>query len=259
MGSDVCRDLIDYYKILFDVPEEELKREAKISQVLEKINQHDRGRCLLKQSGDLRLWVYIDDKSSGNCVCVVVKPTMTALEMTQKVLDEKNLCSDFVLHEMVLGGALQRPIHHSEHVLDVTLKWGSWGETDRRDNYLLLKKNILFEEAVKNAKSPWRRAADTAYYSDLKSKSYKKYILNMNNARLSINKTVDLELASWPIEDLSWYLGSEPKRQAPFSFNMTFILRSDNVIRSKEKRQREILSQFDTIAQKTAKRRIKDG
>merc|ERR1739848_67271 len=121
-----------------------------------------------------------------------------------------------------------------EHVLDVTLKWGSWGETDRRDNYLLLKKNILFEEAVKNAKSPWRMAADTAYYSDLKSKSYKKYVLNMNNARLSINKTVDLELASWPIEDLSWYLGSEPKRQAPFSFNMTFILRSDNVIRSKE-------------------------
>ena len=53
--SDVCRDLIDYYKILFDVPEEELKREAKISQVLEKINQHDRGRCLLKQSGILRL------------------------------------------------------------------------------------------------------------------------------------------------------------------------------------------------------------
>ena len=119
--------------------------------------------------------------------------------------------------------------------IDVTLKWGSWGETDRRDNYLLLKKNILFEEAVKNAKSPWRMAADTAYYSDLKSKSYKKYILNMNNARLSINKTVDLELASWPIEDLSWYLGSEPKRQAPFSFNMTFILRSDNVIRSKER------------------------
>ena len=159
---------------------------------------------------------------------------MTAREMTQKILDEKNLSRDFVLHEMVLGGALQRPIHHSEHVLDVTLKWGSWGEIDRRDNYLLLKKNILFEEAKKNAKSPLM-VADQAFYSDLKSKSFKKYILNMNNARLTINKTVDLELASWPIEDLSWYLGSEPKRQAPFSFNMTFILRSDNVIRSKER------------------------
>ena len=44
-----------------------------------------------------------------------------------------------------------------------------------------------------------------------------------------------LYVESWPIEDLSWYLGSEPKRQAPFSFNMTFILRSDNVIRSKER------------------------
>ena len=52
------------------------------------------------------------------------------------------------LHEAILGGALQRPIHYSELVLDVTLKWGNWGEEDRRDNYLLLKRNILYEEAI---------------------------------------------------------------------------------------------------------------
>ena len=76
---------------------------------------------------------------------------MTALEMTQQVLREKGLKkdeSDLVLHEAILGGALQRPIHYSELVLDVTLKWGSWGEEDRRDNYLLLKRNILYEEAI---------------------------------------------------------------------------------------------------------------
>lgn len=49
--SDVCRDLIDYYTILFDVPPEELEREAKISEVLEKLSKYDRGRCLLKRSG----------------------------------------------------------------------------------------------------------------------------------------------------------------------------------------------------------------
>ena len=49
--SDVCRDLIDYYQTLFDVPDEELKKEAKISEVLQHINKHDQGRCPLKQSG----------------------------------------------------------------------------------------------------------------------------------------------------------------------------------------------------------------
>ena len=45
-------------------------------------------------SGDLRLWVYIDTKSSGNCVCVVAKPTMTAFEMTQQVNFQKKC--DFI-------------------------------------------------------------------------------------------------------------------------------------------------------------------
>ena len=47
---------------------------------------------------------------------------MTASEMTLRVLEEKNLNNhdldlDLVLHEVVLGGALQRPIHYSEQVL----------------------------------------------------------------------------------------------------------------------------------------------
>ena len=46
----------------------------------------------------------------------------------------------------------------------------------------------------------------------------------------------DVELASWPIEEVSWYLGSEAKRQPPHSLNVTFIHpRNEPVIRSKEK------------------------
>jgi len=237
--SDVCRDLIDFYMFIFDVAEEELQKEAKISETLEKINKHDRGRQALKRSGDLRLWVYIDTKSSGNCVCVVAKPTMTAFEMTQQVLREKCMqpqdeC-DLTLHEAILGGALQRPIHYSELVLDVTLKWGNWGEEDRRDNYLLLKRNILYEEAIGHANQTFSVFGE-AFYNDLKMKSFKKYMLSMSNARLTINKSEDVELASWPIEEVSWYLGSEAKRQPPHSLNVTFIHpRNEPVIRSKEK------------------------
>jgi len=234
--SDVCRDLIDNYKLIFNVADEEIEKEAKISEVLEKISKYDRGRCLLKRSGDLRLWVYIDTKSSGNCVCVLVKPNMTASEMTEKVLTEKNLGLDcgLVLHEVVMGGALQRPIHHTELVLDVTLKWGSWGEQERRDNYLLLKRSILYEEALNHAIPPLSVFGE-ALYTDLKMKSFKKYLLSMSNARLTISKNDQIELASWPIEDISWYLGSEPKRQPPFSLNVTVIHRNEDVIRSKDR------------------------
>ena len=161
---------------------------------------------------------------------------MTAQEMTEKVLTEKNLSlnsSGLVLHEVVMGGALQRPIHHSELVLDVTLKWGSWGEQERRDNYLLLKRSILYEEALAHAVPPLSVFGE-AFYSDLKMKNFKKYMLSMSNARLTINKN-EQELISWPIEDISWYLGSEQKRQPPFSLNMTVIHRNENVIRSKDR------------------------
>ena len=49
--SDVCKDLIDNYEELFNVNQEELDRERKITEVLERINLHDRGRCPLKRSG----------------------------------------------------------------------------------------------------------------------------------------------------------------------------------------------------------------
>ena len=192
---------------------------------------------LLFLQGDLRLWVYLDTKSSGNCVCVVVKPSMTALEMTKKVLMEKGLEEDsgLVLHEAVLGGALQRPIHYSELVLDVSLKWGAWGEEFRRDNYLLLKRSILHEEALTCASQTFSVFGE-AFYSGLKTKSFKKHMLSMSNARITINKTEDLELASWPIEEISWYLGCESKRHPPNSLNVTFIHpRNEPVIRSKER------------------------
>ena len=42
-----------------------------------------------------------------------------------------------------------------EVVFETTLKWGTWPEQDRRDNYLLLKKiNPFYEEALPYAIPP---------------------------------------------------------------------------------------------------------
>ena len=57
------------------------------------------------------------------------------------------------VHEVVLAGALERPLHHAEQLLDVTLRWGSWPETDRHDKYLL-KTNQFYQEVLPCALPP---------------------------------------------------------------------------------------------------------
>ena len=75
--SDVCKDLIDNYEELFNVNQEELERERKITEVLERINRHDRGRSPLKRSGSIFFFTLADiklkcldkiSKESNRCV-----------------------------------------------------------------------------------------------------------------------------------------------------------------------------------------------
>ena len=65
----------------------------------------------------------------------------------------------------------------------------------------------------------------------------------MNNARLTCTRELKskgsatpatVEIGSWPIEDICWYLGCESKRRAPYNLNVTFIERGKPVERSKE-------------------------
>ena len=65
----------------------------------------------------------------------------------------KNMLDKMQVHEVVLAGALEHPLH-AEQLLDVTLRWGSWPETDRHDNYLLLKTNQFYQEALPCALPP---------------------------------------------------------------------------------------------------------
>ena len=72
----------------------------------------------------------------------------------------------------MLGGELERPIHHAELIYDVTLKWSTWAEMDRRNTYLLLKRNAFFEEAVPAAVPPISIFGE-AYYGSPSSRSVK--------------------------------------------------------------------------------------
>ena len=128
------------------------------------------------------MWVYIDSKSGGRCVQLVVYPRMTAIEMVGIVLKEIGNPLELethVLHEVVLQGHLERPIHYKEVVFETTLKWGTWPEQDRRDNYLLLKKiNPFYEEALPYAVPPVSVFGEARFGGNSKKKQlsgFKKY------------------------------------------------------------------------------------
>ena len=245
--SDVCMDLLEHYADIFDVPVEEFERERKISDVLEKIHLQDRGRCCPKSSGDVRMWVYIDAKSSGKCKCLMVRPNMTAKEMIEEIGEGTN--GTKALHEVVLQGQLERVIHHTEVILDVTLKWGTWSEQDRRDNYLLFKSfNPFFEESLAHASPPLAAffGEELKFSSCVDKRSnfwtnigtFRKQLFRMSNASIVCSKNTsgsdcDTSCKSWPIEEIWWYFGCEQRRQPPHRLNLTFFEKTRSMERTK--------------------------
>ncbi|QQP38474.1 Uncharacterized protein FKW44_019052, partial [Caligus rogercresseyi] len=188
---------------------------------------------------DLRIWVYIDTKTSENCVGLVVQPSMRALEMTQRVLQQTNresASTSHFLHEVVLEGSLERPLHHSELMLDVNLRWGSWSPEDRKNNALLLKKNSFYEEALSRAIPPLNFYVEAHFGENRARSKFNKYLFSMSNAKVTYYKIGGgTEMGSWPIEDLKWYMGSEERRKSPCKLNITFIEKDVPVCRSKER------------------------
>ena len=77
-----------------------------------------------------------------------VHPTMTAEEVLKYVVTKAELDANkhWGIFEVICGRELQRPLHYSESVLDVTLCWGAWPDEYCRDNYLCVKENSIYEK-----------------------------------------------------------------------------------------------------------------
>lgn len=53
------------------------------------------------------------------------------------------------LQEVICNGTLVRPIHHSEFLLDIVLRWAYWDIKYRKDNYIIcLRPNSLLTEIM---------------------------------------------------------------------------------------------------------------
>lgn len=234
---EALSDLISLYPKLFLVDEEELQRENKIREVLERYgNSNSVIPQSFKPSGDLKVWIYLNSKESGEYVNVSIDPNKCCQSVCEELAPKmKAEPHQLCLQEVICNEALMRPMHHSERVLDTVLRWGYWDEADRKDNYLLLSANSIIREVYPLAKAPLTVSSELKY-ADRKMKSFKNYLFEFSEAKLHYfkDKKTSSKIKEWPIEDIIWYLGYEPKRDPKTRWSITFIDKSEKPIRSKE-------------------------
>lgn len=68
-----------------------------------------------------------------------------------ELANKMGACAGYLLglQEVVCNGAMIRPIHHSEFLLEIVLQWAYWDVKYRKDNYIIcLQQDSLLIETL---------------------------------------------------------------------------------------------------------------
>lgn len=230
----VVGDLIQLYPKLYQLSAADLAREAKILEVLER-HHVSNNRPMPGPSGDLRIWIYVMTRD-GECVNVKIGPQKTAFDVCKELAEKTGYQPhELCLEESALSGDLERPLHHSESVLETVARWGYWDVEDRKDNVLVLKKDRVYKDIIPLVNPPMTISGELKF-ADTKSKNFKNYLFEFSQAKLCCykDKMCASKLHEWRIEDIVWYLGHESKRNPQMGWSITFIVKNAKTNRCKD-------------------------
>ncbi|XP_010224803.1 PREDICTED: arf-GAP with Rho-GAP domain, ANK repeat and PH domain-containing protein 3 [Tinamus guttatus] len=132
----VMEDLIDNYVSIFNIDEDQVSQMDLENSLITTWKDTQ-----LSQAGDLIIEVYLEQKLPDCCVTLKVSPTMTAEELTNQVLEMRNVAASldiWLTFEALENGELERPLHPKEKVLEQALQWCKLPEPSSA--YLLVRK-----------------------------------------------------------------------------------------------------------------------
>ncbi|NXT57872.1 ARAP3 protein, partial [Pluvianellus socialis] len=132
----VMEDLIDNYVSIFNIDEDQVSQMDLENSLITTWKDTQ-----LSQAGDLIIEVYLEQKLPDCCVTLKVSPTMTAEELTNQVLEMRNVAASldiWLTFEALENGELERPLHPKEKVLEQALQWYKLPEPSAA--YLLVRK-----------------------------------------------------------------------------------------------------------------------
>ncbi|XP_051520901.1 arf-GAP with Rho-GAP domain, ANK repeat and PH domain-containing protein 1-like isoform X2 [Myxocyprinus asiaticus] len=238
----VIEDLIQHYVTIFDVNEQQLKRQLDEITYIIKLRDNLNPKAGLA-SGDFICTVYLEEKKEMAEQHVKIPATMTAAELTFEILDrrkisvrEKDYWCCFEINEKE---ETERPLHFQERVLPILHSLGT-------DSYLLVKKHFSMEamlvylaskvEVSKHGMMKFREERSLLGLG-LSSGSFNDRYFILTNTSLRLYKEVrsNRPEREWPVKCLKVYHGIKKKLRPPTCWGLTVIYESEK--HDKQERQ----------------------
>lgn len=190
----------------------------------------------VKKSGDFKVWITLDPNPELNVkqedkkqINVAITPTKTVLELCKELESQMNLpAHKMTLMEIILNGELQRPLHYSEKVLNIVLRWSNWPEADRKTNFLELKPQTKFQQQIERAmktQSTFTPCMETKF-ADKKTKSMKLFTLELCDTTINVlkaEKSTNVKVNDVDVSNCVTYLGAEKKRDSKDRWALTLV------------------------------------
>ncbi|XP_054649998.1 arf-GAP with Rho-GAP domain, ANK repeat and PH domain-containing protein 1-like isoform X3 [Dunckerocampus dactyliophorus] len=228
-------DLIQYYTLIFQVDEQQLKKQLEeitaIIQVREKLNTKFPST---EPGGHFICTVYLEEKKDTAEQHVKIPASMTSAELTCEILDRRNIpVKDkeyWNCWEVIDKEEMERPLHYQERVLPILHSFGT-------DSHLLVKKHIAMEAMIiylaskvdpsKHGIMKFREERSILGLG-LSSGSFhdRYFILNSSSLRMYKEVRSNRPERDWPVRNLRIYLGIKKKLRPPTCWGLTVVYES---------------------------------
>uniref|UniRef100_A0A8C1EQ79 ArfGAP with RhoGAP domain, ankyrin repeat and PH domain 1 n=1 Tax=Cyprinus carpio carpio TaxID=630221 RepID=A0A8C1EQ79_CYPCA len=245
----VIEDLIQHYVTIFDVNEQQLKKQLDEITYIIKLRDNLAPKAGTG-SGDFICTVYLEEKKETAEQHVKIPATMTAAELTFEVLDrrkisvrEKDYWCCFEVNEKE---EMERPLHYQEKVLPIFHSLGI-------DSHLLVKKHFSMEamlvylaSKVEVSKHGMMKFREERSLLGLSTGSFNDRYFILTSTSLRLYKEVRVRVSApedfsnrpereWLVKCLKVYHGIKKKLRPPTCWGLTVVYESEK--HEKQERQ----------------------
>uniref|UniRef100_A0A8C1KLM8 ArfGAP with RhoGAP domain, ankyrin repeat and PH domain 1 n=1 Tax=Cyprinus carpio TaxID=7962 RepID=A0A8C1KLM8_CYPCA len=237
----VIEDLIQHYVTIFDVNEQQLKKQLDEITYIIKLRDNLAPKAGTVRVGDFICTVYLEEKKETAEQHVKIPATMTAAELTFEVLDrrkisvrEKDYWCCFEVNEKE---EMERPLHYQEKVLPIFHSLGI-------DSHLLVKKHFSMEamlvylaSKVEVSKHGMMKFREERSLLGLSTGSFndRYFILTSTSLRLYKEVRSNRPEREWLVKCLKVYHGIKKKLRPPTCWGLTVVYESEK--HEKQERQ----------------------
>ncbi|XP_066522588.1 arf-GAP with Rho-GAP domain, ANK repeat and PH domain-containing protein 1 isoform X2 [Hoplias malabaricus] len=237
----VVEELIQHYITIFNVNEQQLKRQLDEISYIIKLRDNLNPKTG-PASGDFICTVYLEEKKETTEQHVKIPASMTAAELTFEILDRRKISvkeKDYwCCFEVSEKEETERPLHYQERVLPIVHSLGT-------ESHLLVKKNFSMEamlvylaSKVDVTKHGMLKFREEKSLLGLSTGSFNDRYFMLNQMSLRLYKDVRSNRAEkeWPVKCLKVYHGIKKKLRPPTCWGLTVVYESEKT-EKQEKQQ----------------------